>query len=48
MSGKIWWCRKASAKLLPHLVILPILSANIPLDFHDSVWVVPLKYLMCF
>ena len=39
---------KVSAKLLFHLVIYPIFSSNITLDFHYSIRVVPLKYLMYF
>ena len=37
------WC-----KLLFDLVIFSIFSSDIPLDFHDSIRVVPLKYLMYF
>ena len=48
MSGKKWWSTKFGAKLLSDLVILSILSYGIPLDFDDSIRVVPLKYLMCF
>ena len=39
---------KVGAKLLPDLVIFSIFSTDIPLDFYESIWVVPLKYLMCF
>ena len=30
----------------PYLVICSISSSNIPLDFHESIRVVPVKYLM--
>ena len=39
---------KIDAKLLCDLVIFSILSSDIPLNFHDSIRVVPLKYLMYF
>ena len=39
--------KKIGAKLLPDLVIFSIFSSDIPLDFHESIWVKPLKYLMC-
>ena len=39
---------KVGAKLLSDLVIFSIFSTDIPLDFYESIWVVPLKYLMCF
>ena len=42
MINKSWW------KLLFDLVILWMLSSDVTLDFHDSVRVVPLKYLMYF
>ena len=48
MSGNKWWSTKVGAKLLFDLVIFSIFSPDIPLDFHESMWVVPLKYLMCF
>ena len=34
------------AKLLPDLVIFSILSSDVPLDFHNLIRIVPLKYLM--
>ena len=37
------WC-----KMLADLVIFSILSSDSPLDFHESIKVVPLKYLMYF
>ena len=40
--------RKVGAKLLPDLVIFSIFSFDIPLDFHETIRVVPLKYLMYF
>ena len=39
---------KSGAKLLSDLVIFSIFSSDIPLDFHKSIGVVPLKYLMYF
>ena len=36
---------KFGAKLLSDLVIFSIFSSDIPLDFHKSIRVVPLKYL---
>ena len=46
MSGNKWWSTKVGIKLLNGLVIFSILSSDIPLDFHDSIQVVPLKYLI--
>ena len=46
MSGNKWWSTKVGAKLLPDLVIFSVLSSDIPLDFHDSIWVGSIKYLM--
>ena len=48
MSGNKWWPIKVGAKLLSDLVIFSLFSSDIPWDFHDSVGVVPLKYLMFF
>ena len=48
MSGYKWWSEKFSAKLFFDLVIFLINPSDIPLDFNDSVLVVPLKYLMYF
>ena len=47
MSGNKW-SRKVGAELLCDLVIFSILSSGIPLDFHNSILVVPVKYLMYF
>ena len=38
MSGNIWWSTKAGA----------IFSSDIPLDFLESIQVVPLKYITFF
>ena len=46
MSGKKWWSTRVRGKLLSDLVIFSRLSSNILLDFHDSIRVVPVKYLM--
>ena len=48
MSGNKWWSAKFDPKLLSDLVMILILSSYIPLDFHESITVVPLKYLMYF
>ena len=48
MSGTTWWSVKVAAKLLSDLVIFSILSSEIPLDFHELIQVMPLKYLMYF
>ena len=42
------WSTKRGAKSLSDLVIFSIFSSEIPLKFHESIQVVPLKYLMCF
>ena len=39
---------KKGAKLRSDLVIISIFSFDIPLDIHESIRVVPLKYLLCF
>ena len=41
MINKIWY-------KITNLVIFSIFSSDIPLDFHESIRVVPLKYLMYF
>ena len=38
------WCKIAAADL----VIFSIFPWNIPLDFYESIRIVPLKYLMYF
>ena len=48
MSVNIWWSTKVGAKLLSYLVIFSIFSSDIPLDFHELIRVVLLKYLMYF
>ena len=48
MSGNKLWSAKIGAKLLSDLVIFSILSFEMPLDFHESMWVLLLKYLMYF
>ena len=48
MSGNKWWSTKVGAKLLSDLLIFAISSSDIPLDSHESIQVVPLKYLMYF
>ena len=46
MSGNEWWSAKVGGKLLSDLVVFSIFSSDIQLDFHDSIRVVPVKYLM--
>ena len=48
MSSNEWFSTKVGAKLLFDLDIFWILSSDIPLDFHDSIGVVPVKYLIYF
>ena len=48
MSSNISWSIKVGEKLLSDLVIFSVFSYDIPLDFHESTGVVPLKYLMYF
>ena len=48
MSDNAWLSPKGDAKLLSNLVIFSIFSSDSPLDFHKSIQVVPLKYLMYF
>ena len=47
MSDKTW-STKVGAKLLSDLVIFSILFSDVPLDFHDSIQVVPIKNLLYF
>ena len=48
MSDSACLSPKGGAKLLSNLVIISIFSSDNPLDFHKSIQVVPLKYLMYF
>ena len=48
MSNNTWWSIKVGAKLLSDLVIFSIFFSGIPLDFHESIQVLSLKYLMYF
>ena len=48
MSDNTWISTKVGAKLLSDLVIFSIFSSEIPLDFHESIGVVLLKYLIYF
>ena len=48
MSGIKWWSTNVGAKLLPDLVMILTFSSDISLDFHKSIRIVPLKYLMYF
>ena len=41
MSDNKWWSTKVGAKLLSYLVTFSILSSDIPLDFHESIRVMP-------
>ena len=48
MSCNTWLSTKFAAKLLSDLVLFSIFSSDVPLDLNESIWVVPLKYLMNF
>ena len=48
MPDNKWCSTKVGAKLLSDLVIFSIFSSDIPLDFHELIWVVQLKHLMYF
>ena len=51
MSTNKWstkWSTTFGRKSLSALVMFSILSSDIPSAFHDSIQVVPLKYLMYF
>ena len=48
MSGNKRWSTKVGAKLFSTLVLFSIFSSDIPSDFHESIWVVPVKYLIYF
>ena len=43
-----WWSTKVGAKFMSDLAIFSTFSFGIPLDFHESIQVVPVKYLMYF
>ena len=45
-TGKKWLSTKVGTKLLSDLFVFSILSFDIQLDFHNSIQVVALKYLM--
>ena len=40
--------KEVGAKLLSDLVIFSVFSSDIPLDFHESIRVLPIKYLIYF
>ena len=42
------WSTKAGEELLSDLAIYLLSSCDIPLDFHDIILVVPLKYSMYY
>ena len=48
MSRNSWWSLKVGVKVLYDLAICSIFFTEIPLNFHDSIQVVPLKYSMYF
>ena len=48
MSGNTWWSMKVGTKLLSNLAIFSMFSSGIPLDFHESIRKLLLKYLMHF
>ena len=47
MSGKKYWSTEVGA-IAVWFSHISIFSSNIPLDFHDSIRVVPLKYSVYF
>ena len=48
MPDNTWWSTKVCVKVLSDLVVFSIFSYDIPLDFHELIPVVPLKYLTYF
>ena len=48
MLGNTHWSTKVGEKLFSDLVIFLIFSSEIPLDFHESIRVVALKYWVYF
>ena len=48
MSGNKWRSTKVGTRLSSDLVIFSTFSSGTPYDFHKSIQVVPLKYLMHF
>ena len=44
MSGNEWWSTEVREKLLSDSVVFSILSSDIPLDFHQLIWEVPLTF----
>ena len=48
MPDNTWWSTKICVKFLSDLVIFSIFSYDIPLDFHELIPVVPLKYFIYF
>ena len=46
ISDNTWLSTNVGAKLLSDLVIFSIFSPDIPLNFHELIRVVPLKYLI--
>ena len=48
MSGNKWWTTKVEKILLSDLATFSTFLSDIALDFHESIRVVPLKYLMYF
>ena len=48
MSCNKWCSKKVGAKSMSDLVTFLMFCTDIPLDFHESILVVPLKYLMYF
>ena len=48
MSGNTWWSTIVGTKLLSDLVIFSIFPSDLPLDFQESIRLVPLKNFMYF
>ena len=48
MSCNSWWSTKNCAMLQSDSVMISIISSDIPLDFHETIRVVPLKRWIYF
>ena len=48
MPDNTCWSTKVCVKLLSDLVVFSVFSYDIPLDFHQLIPVVPLKYLIFY
>ena len=48
MSGDIWLLTNIGVKRFSDLVIFSVFSSDISIDFHESIQVQPLKFLIYF